>query len=76
MSQGWPPITLSSPFKTEPYMMPLSAFPEGFQADIAAWETRMLYPDPLNIDAPLRALRAADAGGVPASPSAGSPRRW
>lgn len=61
--RGWPPITLSSPFKTEPYMMPLSAFPEGFQADIAAWEERMLCPDPLNSDAPLRAMRTPTLEG-------------
>ena len=57
-------------------MMPLSAFPESFQADIAAWETRMLNPDPLNLDAPLRALRAPTLEAIPASPSAGLPRRW
>ena len=44
-------------------MMPLSDFPESFQADIAAWEARMLNPDPLNTDAPLRALRAPTLEG-------------
>jgi integrase len=56
---GWPPITLSSPFKTEPNMLPLSAFPESFRSDVAAWEKRMTDPDPLDLDAPLHPLRAA-----------------
>jgi len=60
---GWPPITLSSPFRTESYMLPLSDFPESFQSDIAAWEQRMLNPDPLNPDAPLRAMRAPTLEG-------------
>jgi integrase len=55
----WPQITLSSPTRTDPFMLPLSAFPEGFQADIAAWERRMTTPDPLDPSAPTRPLRAA-----------------
>lgn len=60
---GWPQVMLSSPFEAEPYMMPLSDFPESFQSDVAAWEARMLHPDPLDVDAPLRALRAATLEG-------------
>lgn len=56
---GWPGSPLSSPFKTEPFMLPLDAFPETFQEDVAAFETRMSNPDPLDPKAPLRALRPA-----------------
>lgn len=55
----WPQIALSSPTKADPFMLPLSAFPEGFQADVAAWERRMTAPDPLDPSAPTRPLRAA-----------------
>ena len=53
----WPGSPLSSPFKREPFMMPLEAFPAGFQQDVAAFETRMTNPDPLDPNAPLRAFR-------------------
>jgi hypothetical protein len=59
----WPPITLSSPTKSDPFMLPLSALPEGFQADVAAWERRMTAPDPLDPSAPTRPLRAATLAG-------------
>ncbi len=55
---GWPQIQLSSPFKREPYALPLSAFPTSFQADVALWRERMANPDPLNEEAPARALRS------------------
>ncbi|MCH8950671.1 MAG: site-specific integrase [Proteobacteria bacterium] len=54
---GWPGSPLCSPFKCEPFMMPLEAFPAGFQQDVAAFETRMTNPDPLDPNAPLRAFR-------------------
>ena len=56
---GWPDITLSSPFKTEAYTMPLSAFPESFQQDVRTWVARVTEPDPLDPDAPSRPLRSA-----------------
>ena len=53
----WPGVRLSSPFKAEPYMLPLCAFPEGFQRDVSEFEARMRNPDPLDPAAPVRALR-------------------
>jgi integrase len=56
---GWPQVRLSSPFRQEPYALPLSAFPGSFQADVEAWKQRMADPDPLDDEAPARALRPA-----------------
>jgi len=56
---SWPGSPLSSPFKTEPFMMPLEAFPETFQQEAAAFEARMPNPDPLDPKAPVRVLRSA-----------------
>ena len=44
-------------------MMPLEAFPAGFQQDVAAFETRMTDPDPLDPAAPVRAFRPATLEG-------------
>jgi integrase len=60
---GWPGSPLCSPFKTEPYMLPLESFPAGFRHDVAAFETRMRNPDPLDPDAPVRAFRPATLEG-------------
>ena len=60
---GWPGSPLSSPFKTEPFMMPLKAFPAGFRHDVAAFEARMCNPDPFDPDAPVRAFRPATLEG-------------
>ncbi|KLK92653.1 hypothetical protein AA309_13270 [Microvirga vignae] len=57
--QGWTQVQLSSPFKQESYTLPLSAFPLSFQEDVAAWRERMTSPDPLDDEAPARALRPA-----------------
>lgn len=54
---GWPQTKLSSPFKQPAYMLPLEAFPQGFRDDVEAWEQRMTNPDPLDPEAPIRALR-------------------
>jgi integrase len=54
---GWPQVQLASPFKQEPYTFPPSAFPASFQADVEAWKQRMADPDPLDEEAPARALR-------------------
>jgi hypothetical protein len=54
---NWPDRHLSSPFKTEPYMLPLEAFPQSFQEDVAAFEARMSNPDPRDKDSPVRAIR-------------------
>jgi integrase len=59
----WPGSPLSSPFKPEPFMMPLEAFPVTFQQDVAAFEARMSNPDPLDPDAPVRAFRPATLEG-------------
>jgi integrase len=56
---GWPGSPLSSPFRAEPFMIPLEAFPAGFRHDVAAFETRMTNPDPLDPEAPVRAYRPA-----------------
>lgn len=56
---GWPQVLLSSPFKREPYALLLGAFPASFQADVALWRGRMANPDPLDEEAPARALRPA-----------------
>jgi integrase len=55
----WPQRLLSSPFKQEPYTLPLSAFPDSFQQDVGLWRERMADPDPLDDEAPSRALRPA-----------------
>ncbi len=56
---GWTDITLSSPYKTTAYTLPLSAFPESFQQDVRTWVARVTEPDPLDPDAPSRPLRSA-----------------
>jgi integrase len=56
---GWPQVLLCSPFKQEPYTLPLSAFTASFQEDVALWHERMTQPDPLDEEAPARALRPA-----------------
>ena len=50
---------LYSPFKQEPYTLPLSAFPTSFQEEVGLWRERMANPDPLDDEAPARALRPA-----------------
>lgn len=55
----WPQVLLRSPFKRDPYALPLGAFPVSFQADVARWRERMANPDPLDEEAPARALRPA-----------------
>jgi len=54
---GWPQVRLSSPFKQEPYTLPLCAFPTSFQEVVGLWRERMANPDPLDEEAPARALR-------------------
>lgn len=56
---GWPDFALSSPFRSEPFMRPLTAFPESFQADVARWVERVTDPDPFDPHAPARPLRSA-----------------
>ncbi|MDU8912958.1 site-specific integrase [Aestuariicoccus sp. MJ-SS9] len=59
----WPGERLGSPFKTDPYMLPLEAFPAGFQQAVASWEERLRNPDPLDPSAPVRAFRPATIEG-------------
>lgn len=54
---GWPGVILSSPFKEEPFSLPLSAFPPSFQADVECWRQRLLDPDLFDPDAPAKPLR-------------------
>jgi integrase len=54
---GWPQIVLFSPLKQEPYTLPLGAFPTSFQEEVGLWRERMANPDPLDEEAPARALR-------------------
>lgn len=54
---GWPQHKLSAPSKKEPLALPLTAFPLSFQEDVATWRERMANPDPLDEEAPVRALR-------------------
>jgi len=55
--QGWPDIRLHSPFKSDPYMLPIEAFPHSFQRAVATWEERLRDPDPFDPTAPNRACR-------------------
>ena len=48
---------LASPFASEPDTLPLERFPESFRADVARWVERMSQPDPLDPEAPIRALK-------------------
>jgi integrase len=59
----WPDIVLSSPFKSQPYTLPLSAFPQCFQDDVETWAARLRDPDPLDPAAPTRALRPSTLKG-------------
>jgi hypothetical protein len=54
---GWPDIRLSSPFKKDPYSLPLSAFPASLAGDLKAWAARMTDIDPFEADAPTRPMR-------------------
>ena len=59
----WPDLRLGSPFESTHYRLPASAFPETFQADMAAWRERCLNPDPLDDNAAPRALKAVTVDG-------------
>lgn len=56
---GWPQAKLASPFVAEPDTLPMDAFPLSFGADVERWVARMSRPDPLDLDAPVKALRPA-----------------
>jgi hypothetical protein len=60
---GWPDIRLSSPFKGDPYSLPLSAFPAGLAGDLEAWAARMTDIDPFEGDGPVRAMRGTSLDG-------------
>ena len=54
---GWPDIKLSRPpRKREPWTIPLDQFPVSFQEDVERWFDRLLNPDPLNMDGPIKPL--------------------
>ncbi|WP_175577842.1 tyrosine-type recombinase/integrase [Mongoliimonas terrestris] len=59
ISGEWPLPKLSSPFKTEPFMLPLSAFPASFGADAERWVTSATTADPLDLRARTKAARPA-----------------
>lgn len=54
---GWPQTELSTPFSTEAFALPLTAFSRAFQNDVARWQERVSNPDPLDEEAPARPLR-------------------
>jgi integrase len=54
---GWPQRRLSCPWRRERLALPLSAFPETFQRDVAQWRERVLKPDPFDESHPARPLR-------------------
>ena len=56
---AWPTTVLASPFASEPDTLPLERFSESFRADVARWVERMSQPDPLDAEAPIRALKPA-----------------
>lgn len=56
---GWPEITLSSPFSKEPWTLPLDAFPESLQVEIADWVEAMRNPDLFDLGAISKPLRPA-----------------
>lgn len=59
----WPDLALSSPFKPVSFTLPLSAFPRSFQQDVETWASRVRDPDPLDPEAPTRALRPSTVKG-------------
>ncbi|WP_181708564.1 tyrosine-type recombinase/integrase [Chthonobacter rhizosphaerae] len=59
LSGEWPVPRLSSPFKTQPFMMPLSAFPASFGEDVECWVTSATTADPLNLRARIKPARPA-----------------
>lgn len=56
---GLPAAALHSPFRSEPFMLPLEALAEPFRREVARFEERMSNPDPLDPDAPSRGFRPA-----------------
>lgn len=60
----WPDVILSSPFKSQPYTLPLPVFPLSFQRDVEAWAARLRDPDPLDLEGPTRALRPSTLHGL------------
>lgn len=55
--ENWPATCLSSPYKKQPWTLPLDAFPDSFRADIEAWKSKVTDVDPLNFDGPSRPLK-------------------
>ena len=54
---GWPDITLKRPpKKKEAWTIPLDQFPASLQEDAENWFNRLLRPDPLDTDGPLKPL--------------------
>lgn len=54
---AWPQIVLTPPpSRRETWTIPLTAFPESFQNDVAAWKRRMTCSDPFDPSAPPRPL--------------------
>lgn len=54
---GWPDIRLSSPFKGNPYSLPLCAFPASLAGDLNAWAARTTNIKPFEAGRPVRAMR-------------------
>lgn len=58
-----PGAVLSSPLKVEPDTLPLGRFAASFQEDVHHWADRVRCPNPLDPQAPLRALRPTSIDG-------------
>ena len=56
--EDWPDVILNSPFKKAPVTLPLSAFPEPFQEDVARWRAMVTDEHSLDDDAPVEPLAA------------------
>jgi len=55
--RGWPRVRLTVPRYADHYILPWSAFPASFAADVEQHLTRLSHHDILDLNAPPRALR-------------------
>ncbi|MFN3746474.1 MAG: tyrosine-type recombinase/integrase [Hyphomicrobiaceae bacterium] len=56
--RGWPKVRVTVPRYTDHYILPWSAFPAGFAADVERHLARLGHVDLLDLNAPPRPLRA------------------
>lgn len=62
-SRAWPKQHLSSPFKTAPEMLPLSALPESFRNEVARLREYLATGDPFDLAASPVPLKSASIEG-------------